>query len=275
MKITIDKRKKLLSKAVEASINAGKEILKVYYSDNFDVEIKKDKTPLTLADKAAHNEIIDILEKTNIPILSEEGKSIDYNERKKWEYFWLVDPLDGTKEFIKKNDEFTVNIALIYNGNPISGIIYVPVLKLLYVGDVEIGSYLINSIDTYSNIDNLIKIGQKLPKATKPNLFTIVGSRSHMNKETEDFMAVFKEKYGYVDIISKGSSLKLCMVAEGLANIYPRFAPTMEWDTAAGHAIALGANCTVTQQDQKTPLTYNKENLLNPWFIVKQKDVDI
>ncbi len=259
--------------AVEASILAGNKILDIYNSDNFDIQIKKDKSPLTQADKDSHNEIIKFLEPVNIPILSEEGKIPDYNERKKWEYYWCIDPLDGTKEFIKKNDEFTVNIALIKKTKPVMGVIYVPVLQELFVGAIGYGAIKIENINIHNykefNLNNIFTEGDKLPKKNKNRKYTIVGSRTHMNKETEDFIKQYKNKYGDINIISKGSSLKLCMVAEGLADIYPRFAPTMEWDTAAGNAIAIAAGFVVTKQDGKTNLDYNKENLLNPWFIVK------
>ena len=266
----------LIKIAVEASILAGNKILEVYNSNDFNIQIKKDKSPLTQADKNSHNEIMRFLEKIDIPIMSEEGNIADYNERKHWEYYWCIDPLDGTKEFIKKNDEFTVNIALINKTKPVMGVIYVPVLQELYVGADEFGAVKINdiSIKNYKDFINndIFKSGEKLPKKIQKSKYTIVGSRSHMNSETEEFIEKYKQKYGEVDIISKGSSLKLCMVAEGLADIYPRFAPTMEWDTAAGNAIATAAGFVVTKQDGKTNLDYNKENLLNPWFIVKSKD---
>ena len=274
--MNIDKIKELLSVAVQASLVAGKDILEIYQSSDFGVEMKGNNSPLTLADKKAHNTIVDFLIKTDLPILSEEGRDINYDERNKWENFWLVDPLDGTKEFIKRNGEFTVNIALINDGIPIAGVIYVPVLEELYFGIENFGAYKIQEIDINNaksfSIEKLIETAYKLPKNIEKEKYTIVGSRSHMSHETEDFINELKKIHGDVEIISKGSSLKLCMVAEGFANIYPRFAPTMEWDTAAGHAICLAAGFVVTKQDGKTLLKYNKENLLNPWFIVKPKE---
>ncbi|PLX14439.1 MAG: 3'(2'),5'-bisphosphate nucleotidase [Marinilabiliales bacterium] len=264
---------RILLTAIKAALNAGKEIIEVYNEDDFDVKIKSDNSPLTAADKQAHKIISEELSKTNIQILSEEGKNIPFNERSKWEIYWLVDPLDGTKEFIKRNGEFTVNIALIKKDTPILGVIYVPVTKDLYFSEESMGAFKAINIDhetDISDITSLMKLSFKLPFIQDNELFTIVGSRSHMNEETESFIKKLTSKHGEIDFISKGSSLKICMVAEGIANIYPRFAPTMEWDTAAGHAIALGSGCTVTQSDELTPVVYNKENLLNPWFIVKR-----
>lgn len=261
----------LLTIAIKASIEAGEEILKVYNKD-FDVEIKDDNSPLTLADKKSHEKIATYLEKTDYPVLSEEGRSIPFAERKAWETFWIVDPLDGTKEFIKRNGEFTVNIALIENNIPIMGVIYIPVVKSLYFADADFGSYKINHI-TSSNIEALvadyIAKGEKLPLNNQNETFTIVGSKSHMTPETEAFIQKLEKDHGKVDVISKGSSLKICMVAEGKANIYPRFAPTMEWDVAAGHAIAKYAGKNIYIAKTKDELFYNTETLLNPWFIVK------
>ena len=256
--------------AIKASLLAGKEILNVYNSDDFEIKIKSDDSPLTKADQKAHKVIVEVLKDTNLPILSEEGRNIPYEERSKWDYYWLVDPLDGTKEFIKRNGEFTVNIALIHNQNPIAGVIYVPVTKDLYFSENEIGAYKTINVDFESNLDQIINLGFKLPFMLENEGFTVVGSRSHMNSETEGFIAKLKKEHGELEFMSRGSSLKICMVAEGLANIYPRFAPTMEWDTAAGHAIAIGAGCAITQSDEKSPVVYNKENLLNPLFIVKK-----
>ncbi len=265
--------KKLLETAICASLEAGKDIMKIYNTADFGIQIKNDNSPLTLADEKAHETIISYLSDTNIPILSEEGSKEPYQSRKDWEYFWLVDPLDGTKEFIKQNNEFTVNIALIHNGVPVMGIIYVPVSNELYYASEQIGTYKTKNIPNgCSNtilLDKLILSSIKLPINNLKNTYTIVGSRSHMSDETVKYIEKLKQKHGDIEIISKGSSLKLCMVAEGRADIYPRFGPTMEWDTAAGHAIVLNAGFSVTKTDEITLLVYNKENLLNPWFIVK------
>jgi len=256
--------------AIKASLLAGNEILKVYNTDDFEIKIKSDNSPLTLADQKAHKIIVDILKETNIPVLSEEGKDIAFEERSKWEYYWLVDPLDGTKEFIKRNGEFTVNIALIHQQTPIAGVIYVPVTRDLYFSENEFGAFKAINVDSQSDLKQIVNQGFKLPFVEYNEVYTVVGSRSHMNQETEDFIANLKKEHGELEFMSKGSSLKICMVAEGLANIYPRFAPTMEWDTAAGHAIAIGAGCIIIQSDEKSPVVYNKKDLLNPWFIIKR-----
>jgi len=267
----------LLETAIKASIIAGEKILSVYNSNFYDVKFKSDNSPLTIADSEANKIITRLLKKTNLPILTEENKITPYEIRQHWEYYWLVDPLDGTKEFIKKNGEFTVNIALINKNIPVIGVIYVPVTDVLYFSTIASGAYKINDAKKYNNsanqIDELINNSTKLPINAKDRKFTIIGSRSHANINTSEFMSKLKEKYGDIEIISKGSSLKFCMMAEGLADFYPRYAPTMEWDTAAGQAIASAAGCAVTKIDGVTPLEYNKTDLLNPWFIVKSSNI--
>lgn len=259
----------LLFSAIRASFNAGEEILKVYESD-FAVEHKDDKSPLTLADKNAHNAIASVLKDGNIPMLSEEGKSIEYAERSQWEYFWMVDPLDGTKEFIKRNGEFTVNIALIHNQKAILGVIYVPVTKTLYFAAQEIGCFKLEIVDMIEdNLEGIILQSIKLPLQRHQKKFTIVASRSHLSEETEMFIDGLKMAHKEVDFISSGSSIKLCLVAEGSADVYPRFAPTMEWDTAAGQAICEIAGKKVMDYTTNQNLLYNKPNLLNNWFIVQ------
>lgn len=264
--------------AINAAIEAGKEILNVYESDDFDIETKGDNSPLTKADKKSHDVIMGYLTPLGFPILSEEGKELAYEERKDWYKFWCVDPLDGTKEFIKRNGEFTVNIALIEDQQAASGVIYVPVTKELYVGIRGLGAWKMTDIapDFHTeSLETLLEKGQKLPMQKGINEpFMVVGSRSHMTDETREVIATFEKKYGNTEVMSRGSSLKLCMVAEGKADLYPRFAPTMEWDTAAGQAIAQAAGMLVTTTDMKTPLLYNKEELLNPWFVVRKKGVD-
>ena len=262
--------KKELELAIEAAIEAGKEILKIYHSEDFSIEEKEDKSPLTIADKNAHHKIMEYLSRLEIPILSEEGRAIPYSERKDWDLLWIVDPLDGTKEFIKRNGEFTVNIALIKNNTPIMGVIYVPVKNTLYFGLEQLGSYKIsNCNETDFNIDSLIKKAQKLPIAKEDKKYVVVGSRSHMSTETESYFAELQQKHGEIEIISMGSSLKICLVAEGIANEYPRFAPTMEWDTAAGQGIVQAAGKTIIDYQTKQQMAYNRENLLNNWFLVK------
>ena len=265
----VGKIKQLIEEAIVASLEGGKEILKVYESD-FAIEHKDDRSPLTQADKNAHLAIKARLDALNLPILSEEGKQMEYAERSQWDYFWMVDPLDGTKEFIKRNGEFTVNIALIHEGRPIAGVIYVPVKKVLYFAIEGEGAWKVEDItDAQGNFDNLAAAGSTLPQSNGREKFTIVASRSHMSPETEAFVKELEAEHGAVDIASMGSSLKICLVAEGAADIYPRFAPTMEWDTAAGHAIVLGAGKTILDHSTGEAMRYNKENLLNNWFIVK------
>ncbi len=260
----------LLLDLLRTSKEAGDAILEVYDSD-FAVEHKDDKSPLTLADKRADEIIKKKLSDTSIPILSEEGKAIDYNERKGWEYFWLVDPLDGTKEFVKRNGEFTVNIALIHNGRPLSGVIYVPVQDIFYFADEHVGAYKLIGSGAISDgsIEQVIKVSKKLPLINERSAYTVVASRSHMSDETKQYMDKLKEEHGNIDILSVGSSLKICMIAEGRADVYPRVGPTMEWDTAAGQAILEHAGGELLEFDTLKPLRYNKENLLNPWFIAR------
>ncbi len=254
--------------AIQASIDAGNEIMKVYNSD-FCYELKNDASPLTVADKRANDTINQYLLRTGIPIISEENAQIDYEERKSWDTCWIVDPLDGTKEFIKRNGEFTVNIALVDNGVPILGVIYVPDVRKLYYADVlkkEI--YYLNVPSDEISLEKMLTTSKKIEyKKNKSNMIRVVGSRSHMNTETSNFIDSLKENYDEVEIVPKGSSLKFCLVVEGKADIYPRFAPTMEWDTAAAHAICKACGVSVLSKETNKELIYNKENLLNPWFI--------
>ena len=268
---------KLILTTILAAKRAGEAILEVYDSD-FAVEQKDDKSPLTLADKRSHEIIEKVLEQTitvnnsTVPILSEEGKEIPYDERIKWEYFWLVDPLDGTKEFIKRNGEFTVNIALIHKHKPILGIIYIPVKDVFYFAAANFGTYKLENSGILTDnlsIEELIDKSQRLPlHSNDKTTLTVVGSRSHTSEEFTEFVKQLNQKHENVEFISSGSSLKLCLVAEGKADVYPRFGPTMEWDTAAGQAIVEQAKGTVMEAETNEPLNYNKSNLLNPFFIV-------
>lgn len=260
---------KELTIAIEAAIAGGEEIMKIYNSEDFQVEIKDDSSPLTIADTNANNRIMEFLIPTGIKIISEENKQLAYEDRKDWGVCWIVDPLDGTKEFIKKNGEFTVNIALIKNGLPVLGVIYVPATRILYYADViKAKAYkttIKNSADFSSDIDNSEEIG---PSILDENL-KIVGSKSHMNDDTIDFIDSLKESYSKdIEIVSMGSSLKFCLVAEGLADVYPRFAPTMEWDTAAGQAICNAVGLEVIDKGTNKNMRYNRENLLNNYFLV-------
>ncbi len=261
----------LLEISIQAALEAGQAILSVYDTE-FDVELKDDKSPLTLADKKSHDVIVSHLKDTGYPLLSEEGRDIPYAERKQWTKFWLIDPLDGTKEFVKRNGEFTVNIALVENGNPVLGVIYVPVSGELYFAAERVGAFKKENVDIAEPVEDMMEMAELIPmdwEGGEENLVTVVASRSHMSKETEAFIEELGKKYDKVEVMSRGSSLKLCMVAEGRAQYYPRYAPTMEWDTAAGQAICQVAGFQVLEYGKDTPLRYNKENLLNPWFIVK------
>lgn len=264
--------KTLLEVAIQAAIKGGVEILKIYEQPEILVENKADHSPLTEADKAANACIISLLKATQIPVISEETKQLEYSVRKEWDQCWIVDPLDGTKEFIKKNGEFTVNIALCANGSPILGVIYVPVSRELYYADVSQGKALKTILDKDHSVSgDLFKEEDRIyPSEGTDSAIKIVGSRSHMNEETLKFIENIQQDYEDVEIVSKGSSLKFCLVAEGLADIYPRFAPTMEWDTAAGQAICNAVGLKVITNESKKELTYNKENLLNPFFLVRK-----
>ena len=282
---------KYLLTSIGAAIEAGNEILEIYKSSEFKVEEKADRSPLTLADKRSHATIVKRLAQFDLPILSEEGKDIPYKERKDWDDYWLIDPLDGTKEFIKKNGEFTVNIAMIRDRKPAAGVVGVPDRDTLYFAADKIGSYrtkvsqaaellkrqagikyriyTASDIEVDSILRDLIAQSKSLPINQSTNRpFTIAGSRSHATPELEAFVEEKRQEYGEVDFISAGSSLKLCLVAEGRADIYPRTGPTMEWDTAAGQAIVEFSGGKVFKFDTSEPLDYNKENLLNPWFAV-------
>lgn len=235
---------------------AGDAIMKIYEKD-FHIEYKDDESPLTEADTLSNEIICNALAKLypEIPLLSEENKEVSFQERKNWEYYWCIDPIDGTKEFIKKNGEFTVNIALIHKNIPVLGVVYAPVLDAMYSAKQGSGAYLND---------------EKLPLLVnehKEEKLYVVASKSHLSKETQEFIDSLNTKK--IEQVSKGSSLKLCMVAEGTADIYPRLAPTMEWDTAAADAIVREASKMTYEFESETPLSYNKESLLNPWFVVK------
>ncbi len=268
---------KYVMAAIDAALKAGERILSIYEDpkSDFEIERKADNSPLTIADRKAHEAIVAILNETPFPVLSEEGKHMDYAVRSGWETLWIVDPLDGTKEFIKRNGEFTVNIALVQNAVPVLGVIYVPVKRELYFAVEGVGAYKCSGIigleDDGVTLQQMIKESERMPLEDARDHFIIVASRSHLSPETETYIADLKKKHGNVELISSGSSIKICLVAEGKADVYPRFAPTMEWDTAAGHAIARAAGMEVYQAGKEEPLRYNKEDLLNPWFIVEAK----
>ena len=260
-----------LQTAIQATLEAGKVIMEVY-DTAFDVELKDDKSPLTEADTKANAVINSFLIPTQIPIISEENKQTDYAVRKTWDSCWVVDPVDGTKEFIKRNGEFTVNIALVKQGQPILGVIYVPATKTLYYADVATKTAYKSILESHDTaLKTVFEKAEKLqPKKDGANPVQVVGSRSHMNQDTLDFVESLKAEGKAVEIVSKGSSLKFCLVAEGNADVYPRYAPTMEWDTAAGHAICNAVGLQVISKATNKPLEYNKEDLLNPYFLVSR-----
>lgn len=262
---------RLMMQAIKASLLAAGEILDVY-SKPFDVTLKGDFSPLTEADKRAHLVISNHLTPTGLAILSEEGRAISYDERKQWDTFWMVDPLDGTKEFVKRNGEFTVNIALIHDCKSIGGVIYAPTSGQLYFGYEGRGAYRIQTSPELDlkdmTINKLARGASKLPIFPAGAVLKVVGSRSHKSPETEAYLEALEKEKGPFEMVSMGSSLKICLVAEGSADIYPRFAPTMEWDTAAGHAIANAAGKEIVDHRTGAPMRYNKPNLLNNWFIV-------
>ncbi len=245
-----------LDDIVEIAKEAGNVIMQIYRRD-FKIEYKDDKSPLTEADTKANEIICSALIELypNIPIMSEENKRIEYEVRKNWKYYWCIDPIDGTKEFIKKNGEFTVNIALIYKNTPVLGVVYAPAIDEIYKAKKGEGAF---------------KNGIKLPIPRDDDKYIVVASKSHMSNETQNFIDNIKTDKEKV-LISKGSSLKLCMVADGTADIYPRLAPTMEWDTAAADAIVMESGKMSYQFKSQEPMIYNNKKLLNPWFVVKGK----
>lgn len=252
-----------LDELLAATKRAGQAILEVYARD-FEVELKGDNSPLTEADQAANAVLVEFLSGRypEIPIISEETRAAPYAERSGWNRFWLVDPLDGTKEFIKKNGEFTVNVALIEDGAPLLGVVYRPTTGTIHLGIVGEGAWRIES----DGSERKLASGAHYQELDRVR---VVGSRSHLTAETTQFVENLKSNGKDVVFLSAGSSLKLCLVAEGEADVYPRFGPTMEWDTGAAHAVALAAGRQVNHAETGEPLVYNKENLLNPYFIVE------
>ncbi|MCA6361856.1 MAG: 3'(2'),5'-bisphosphate nucleotidase CysQ [Bacteroidetes bacterium] len=263
----------LYKPAFTAAHEAGKAILHIY-TTAFEVDYKADNTPLTQADKAADEIISRYLAPSGIPILTEEDDANHpYEEyRSKWTQCWIVDPLDGTKEFVKRNGEFTVNIALCENGTPVFGIVYAPAKGLFYYAAKGEGAWLVHIAHTQHSPDFTPAL--RLPLQALPEVFTIAGSRSHSSPETEQYVNMQQRRFGRVDFLPSGSSLKFCLVAEGKAHAYPRFAPTSEWDTAAGHIIALESGARVSTWPDGGVLRYNRQNLINPHFLVTAAEID-
>jgi 3'(2'), 5'-bisphosphate nucleotidase len=266
--------------AVLAAYDAGQAVLEIYNRD-FKVTEKEDRSPLTEADLASHRVICEALRSGSpFPILSEESRHAPYEERADWNVFWLVDPLDGTKEFIKRNGEFTVNIALVDSGVPVLGVVFTPVTGAFHVGGPDFGAFRAVLGEEFADREELAaqagtlsEAWSRLPLAldVPAGTLRVVASRSHRNQETDEFIDRIGVGYENVELVSSGSSLKLCMVAEGSADVYPRIAPTCEWDTAAAHAVVLGAGGTVCRHEDGQPVVYNKPDLLNPHFVVARQ----
>lgn len=250
----------LLEKVVEIAVAAGREILQIYDHSDFDVEIKGDGSPLTQADRRAHKLIVARLSELtpDIPVLSEESSDDVFEARTAWEKMWLVDPLDGTKEFVKRNGEFTVNIALLDGNRPVMGVVHTPVKRISHFAETDTGAFRSDSGQTAHRIS---------VRKLDPSNVVMVASRSHAGPSVEAYRKNLAKQVDNLEIASMGSSLKLCLVAEGQADVYPRLGPTSEWDTAAAHCVVEAAGGSVTKIDG-SPLSYNKENILNPWFLV-------
>ena len=262
----MDINRSLLDQVIAIAREAGEAILKVYHDESgFETQIKEDASPVTEADLAAHHILFPALSAldADTPVLSEESEIPDYDVRSGWQQYWIIDPLDGTKEFIKRNGEFTVNIALIDDqGAPVLGVVYVPVLDITYAGARDLGAIKITATGEIPIEIN--KIADKLPGEP----LNLVASRSHGSEAVEECVARLEKKFSNIERQSMGSSLKLCLVAEGSADLYPRLAPTSEWDTAAAQAVVEAAGGTVVDTDLRL-LRYNtKSDLLNPYFYV-------
>jgi 3'(2'), 5'-bisphosphate nucleotidase len=244
----------------ELAETAGAAIMEIYEGADFDTRYKEDESPLTAADLAAHRILVDGLERLTpqIPVLSEESSAAAGAERRSWETFWLVDPLDGTKEFIKRNGEFTVNVALIHNQRPVLGVVHAPALEATYWAVEGLGAFKRTSAGT----------GPIAVRGELSEPITVVVSRSHLRDRDEAFIAALRERFDEVELSPTGSALKLCLVAEGRADVYPRFGPTMEWDIAAAHCVVDQAG-GVLQTEAGGPLVYNKEELVNPFFVAR------
>lgn len=265
----------LIANIVNAALKAGAAIMNVYNSSEaFDVSLKSDMSPITSADRAAHNAIKEALSQTRIPILSEEGREMEYDERKNWEMFWLVDPLDGTVEYLNRNNEFTVSIALMSNNRSVAGAIYAPCLERLYIAGEGRGAFLHPSIapdaNANVNIDTFLSELQRLPiiqEARERQRVAI--SRSHNTPETYAHIEELRATHPDLEVIEQGSSYKFCMLAEGEVDYYVRTSATSEWDTAAGELILSEAGGTTVCYGGGEAMLYNKADLQNPWFICR------
>ncbi len=265
--------KTILLDSIHAALEAGKIIHEIYQTP-FDVNTKSDNTPVTIADTLSSKKIIHTLAHHNIPVISEEENNYTENELADMDTFFVVDPLDGTREFIKKNGEFTVNIALIENKEPVLGVVYAPVINVLYFGMKHFGSYKIEDnnlkkiiLHSEYTLNDLLEHADKLPIFNLPNVYTIITSRSHLDNKTVEYIDKQRTERGIIEYIRMGSSLKMCLLAEGKAHEYPRFGRTMEWDTAASHIILKEAGGNILDSRSLQPLEYHKKNFENPDFI--------
>jgi 3'(2'), 5'-bisphosphate nucleotidase len=275
--LTTDQRDFLLVKAYNAAVRAGAEILDIYNGGEWDVRQKSDSTPITAADRRSHELIKSYLGCTHIPLLSEEGREMDYTERSGWDMFWMVDPLDGTKEFIKRNGEFTVNIALMVDNRPCIGIIYVPYIRRIYHADrvcgrsarkEEVAPDPAAEFDLAQILDGAVPLPLH-PAANDP--IRIAASRSHNTAQTKEHIVGMKKAHPRAEVIEQGSSYKFCLLAEGTLDYYPRMTDTYEWDTAAGELILELAGGTTRAMEHGGGLSYNKDSLLNPHFVCRSR----
>ncbi len=271
----------LLCEVFNAAIRAGAAIMTVYKQrDDYDVAIKSDRTPITVADRLAHKTIREYLGPTRIPVLSEEGREMGYDERRNWELFWLVDPLDGTVEFIKGNNEFTVNIALMENNVSVASVVYVPYIGRLYFALRGRGAYrkehILPDADACYTYDAILHDARRLPCEEHPQRpLRVAVSRSHQTPETAEHIADLRRTYPDLEILEQGSSYKFCLLAEGAVDYYVRTTHTYEWDTAAGELILAEAGGHTEALPDGSPFHYNKEDLHNPWFICRSRDCKV
>ncbi len=268
----------LLPPLFNAAVRAGASIMNIYKNlDDYDISLKDDKTPITLADRLAHKTIREYLGRTRIPVLSEEGREMRYDERRNWELYWLVDPLDGTVEFIKGNNEFTVNIALMENNVCMGAVIYVPYFEKMYVAGRDSGSYLKEHIAPDAaaeyTYDQIVAGWRQLPLEgeAEHSRLRVAVSRSHQTPETAEHIARLRESHPDLEIVEQGSSYKFCLLAEGKVDYYVRTTHTYEWDTAAGELILAEAGGRTRTLPDDGELLYNEEDLRNPWFVCRSK----
>lgn len=275
-------REKLLPQCFNAAVKAGAAIMKIYKNrDDYDISIKSDKTPITVADRVAHTTIKEYLGTTRIPVLSEEGREMLFDERRNWDLFLLVDPLDGTVEFIKGNNEFTVNIALMENNACIGAVIYVPFYEKMYIAGRHAGTYLKEHVapvaDAAYTYEEIVSAWRRLPFEEEPRRtgLRVAVSRSHQTPETHRHIALLREKHPDLEVVEQGSSYKFCLLAEGSVDYYVRTTHTYEWDTAAGELILSEAGGTTRSLPDDRELRYNEEDLRNPWFVCRSKHCGI